>query len=119
MRDLISRSALIEAFEKPKQCMDYGNALCSKSEIESIIENAPTVEAKLVEWISMYDAFADTPYHNQSVLIKCDDGFVCSARFLLSDKGNHCGFYHKHVGFLQCPQVVAWMPYNADMRKKV
>ena len=84
-----------------------------------VIENAPTVEAQLVEWISMYDAFADTPYHNQSVLIKCDDGFVCSARFLISDKGNHCGFYHKHVGFLQCPQVVAWMPYNADMRKKV
>lgn len=48
MSDLISRSALIEEFETPKQCMDYGNALWSKSEIESIIENAPTVEAKHV-----------------------------------------------------------------------
>ena len=68
------------------------------------------------EWISMYDAFADTPYHNQNVLIKCDDGFICSARFLISDSGNNCGFYHKNIGFLQCPQVVAWMPYNEDMR---
>lgn len=54
MSDLISRSALVEEFEKQKQCMDYGNALWSKSEIKSIINEQPTVEAKPVvhgKWI--------------------------------------------------------------------
>jgi hypothetical protein len=69
-------------------------------------------EPKVGEWIPVTELDLD---HNQEALIKLDDGFICSAKFLISDKGNHCGFYHKHVGFLQCPQVVAWMPYNADM----
>ena len=66
---------------------------------------------KPIEWIPVTELDLD---HNQEALIKLDDGFICSAKFLISDSGNNCGFYHKHIGFLQCPQVVAWMPYNAE-----
>lgn len=71
MNDLISRSALMEALEKPKQCMDYGNDWWSKSEVKAIIDNAPTVEAKPVvrgEWKrtgsgSLYDKYECTNCH--------------------------------------------------------
>lgn len=70
---------------------------------------------KPIEWIPVTELDLD---HNQEALIKLDDGFICSAKFLISDSGNNCGFYHKRVGFLQCPQVVAWMPYNAERGRK-
>ena len=70
---------------------------------------------KPIEWIPVTELYLD---HNQEALIKLDDGFICSAKFLISDSGNNCGFYHKHIGFLQCPQVVAWMPYNAELGGK-
>lgn len=110
MSDLISRSWLVEALE------DSGIADSEQdgwvhSFIMGMIADAPTVEAKPVEWIPVTELDLD---HNQEALIKLDDGFICSAKFLISDSGNNCGFYHKHIGFLQCPQVVAWMPYNAE-----
>lgn len=110
MSDLISRSALIE---KLKECLDEE---CIQHTLEyfgvyDIIRSQPTVEAKPIEWIPVTELDLD---HNQEALIKLDDGFICSAKFLISDSGNNCGFYHKHIGFLQCPQVVAWMPYNAE-----
>ena len=114
MSDLISRSALIEEFRKT-YCghvgMEISDSMMSFKSICRKINNAPTVEAKPVEWIPVTELDLD---HNQEALIKLDDGFICSAKFLISDSGNNCGFYHKHIGFLQCPQVVAWMPYNAE-----
>lgn len=109
MSDLISRSALIDSFKETDVMCIYGMPV-----IEAIISRInlqPTVEAKPVEWIPVTELDLD---HNQEALIKLDDGFICSAKFLISDSGNNCGFYHKHIGFLQCPQVVAWMPYNAE-----
>lgn len=83
----------------------FNNALIK---IFDLIQSQPKAD----EWIPVTELDLD---HNQEALIKLDDGFICSAKFLISDSGNNCGFYHKHIGFLQCPQVVEWMPY----RKKV
>lgn len=126
MSDLISRSALIEKIKERTEMhsKDYQafknysgdrkiKDIAKWDECEVIIDIAktlPAVEAK-PKWIPVTELDLD---HNQEALIKLDDGFVCSARFLISDSGNNCGFYHKHIGFLQCPQVVAWMPYNAE-----
>lgn len=108
---MIDEKKLIEELEE--QCPDY-----KSNSIGCIVKGAINDCIKIIkrqrkvgEWIPVTELDLD---HNQEALIKLDDGFICSAKFLISDSGNNCGFYHKHIGFLQCPQVVAWMPYNAE-----
>ena len=117
MNDLIDRRTLIKDLiadclkakeESLNKQMNISDIYCR---IESLVYKQKQIEAKPVEWIPVTELDLD---HNQEALIKLDDGFICSAKFLISDSGNNCGFYHKHIGFLQCPQVVAWMPYNAE-----
>lgn len=106
MSDLISRNELT------REVWKRANNMFSEWDtagVLNLISNAPTVEAKPIEWIPVTELDLD---HNQEALIKLDDGFVCSARFLIADNSNYCGFYNKHIGFLQCPQVVEWMPYR-------
>lgn len=108
---MIDEKKLIEDIEKEFDgvCVYDVSPSQAVADFVEIVDRQP----KVGEWIPVTELDLD---HNQEALIKLDDGFICSAKFLISDRGNHCGFYHKHIGFLQCPQVVAWMPYNADMR---
>lgn len=103
---MIDEKKLIEEIEKRSCALGYDVI----DYMEWLINNQP----KVGEWIPVTELDLD---HNQEAMIKLDDGFICSAKFLISDSGKNCGFYHKHVGFLQCPQVVSWMPYNAERGK--
>ena len=104
---MIDEKKLIEDIEKEFSgvCVYDVSPSQAITDFVEIVDRQP----KVGEWIPVAELDLD---HNQKALIKLDDGFVCSARFLIADYSNYCGFYNKYIGFLQCQQVVEWMPYR-------
>lgn len=122
MSDLISRSALIRTIKCRKDVhkVEYAHdkresdfiRCCECSEIERLVNEQPTVEAKPVEWISVEDRLPEDDY----------DTVLC----VQEDRYYFVAVYTKEHGFRtedfygDCDSIVAWKPIIpfdfADMR---
>lgn len=107
MSDIISRSALIEALV---HCDGLGRKSCEA--VIKTINELPTVEAQLVEWIPCSERL---PEDFERVLTCDTEGYI---RFM----DHHHSFEYP---FDICPnhphffQVIAWMPQPQPYREKV
>ena len=84
---MIDEKKLIEEFEKLKQEVNMPVDIVWNNLLKVCIDTV-NEQPKVGEWIPVTELDLD---HDQEALIKLDDGFICSAKFLISDSGNNCG----------------------------